>query len=878
MIMRKFLFKVLVVLFVFGVWTEGFGQDFEWAKSIGSEVVGADLLDKGIAVTTDFEGNVYTIGCFTGEVDFDPGIDSFKLTSYLYNPLLPNGNYNCSYYIQKLNSNGDFIWVKSLTTGVFSSFKIKDDFIYLTGNFFGTEDFDLGTGNFNLTTVGAGSCFILKLNLDGGFVWAKNIGNTSIGHDIDVDKNDNILISGLCSNNPDFDPGLGVFNLGSGSKFFVLKLTNNGDFVWVKGFDGLDTYQSLTGKSILSDNSGNIYVTGVFEGSVDFDPSFSTNVLSVTNPSEDGFIVKLDSIGNFLWAKQIQSTTDVKANSIAIDSKENIYITGGLRIPGGSTSVFYLYKYDENGNPLWTKYLNSIRSWGTSMEIDLNDNIHIIGLYFYNQLNIPSQTSLPSASGHNNIFILKIDSNEIYTWARGVQNLGYLYNDPDIAFDKTTGSLYITGGFSDSADFNPSFGTNYLTTSGYTDLDAFIFKLSQCVTTVTELDTAVCNTYTTPSGNMTFSSEGNYLIYDTLSRVCSVDSILEINLSINKTTSTDTQSAPSPFTWIDGNTYTTNNTSATDTLINSAGCDSVVTLNLTIIDTIIQGNIMTSLGNPLQNSKVYLIHYFASQDSVFAMDSTFTDAVGFYEFPNTFQNAYVKAVPDDTNYPNEVPTYNVSSAVFQNADAVYLSFPFGNTDFSTIAGVNPGGNGFIGGIVGNGAGKNSEVGQLLPNISLVLVNTTNEAVGQTLTNINGHFEFANLAEETYSIWVDKAGILNNLAPSISLEADNNQDDLKFVLHKTYLENITTVGLENITNSNFGIFPNPTNKIITIQNSEVAQKYSVELYSVLGEQVYVKTSKKESLNIDLEKLNLSKGTYFVKIATEKGSFVSKVVYR
>ncbi|MGB1041732.1 MAG: hypothetical protein ACPGVD_12725, partial [Flavobacteriales bacterium] len=199
------------------------------------------------------------------------------------------------------------------------------------------------------------------------------------------------------------------------------------------------------------------------------------------------------------------------------------------------------------------------------------------------------------------------------------------------------------------------------------------------------------------SNGITYYSDT--VVIDTFLNFCGLDSILILDLKIlNSSSYLDTQSSPSPFTWIDGNTYTTDNNTATETLVNAAGCDSVVTLNLTIIDTIIQGNITTSLGNALQNSKVYLIKYYAAQDSVFAMDSTFTDAVGFYEFTSTFQNAYVKAVPNITNYPNEIPTYNVSSAVFQNADAVYLSYPFGNTDFSTIAGVNAGGNGFIAGI------------------------------------------------------------------------------------------------------------------------------------------------------------------------------------
>ncbi len=449
-------------------------------------------------------------------------------------------------------------------------------------------------------------------------------------------------------------------------------------------------------------------------------------------------------------------------------------------------------------------------------------------------------------------------------------------NPPTMIIDLNVGSTFGVGSYPSSLTvFNNQlcFSANDGTTGSE------LWALTHPVET--EIDTQiVCDSIRWIDNNLYMASSNTAGIYFINGGATNGnDSIVILDLTIlNSSMSINTHSAPSPFTWIDGNTYTSNNNTATETLTNAASCDSVITLNLTIIDTVIQGTITTSLGNALQNSKVYLIKYYATQDSVFAMDSTTTDAVGFYEFPNTFQNAYVKAVPDVSNYPNEIPTYNISSVVFQNADAVYLSYPFSNTDFSTIAGVNPGGNGFIGGIVGNGAGKNSEVGELLPNISLVLMNASNDVVAQTYTDANGYFEFTNLAEESFSIWVDKAGILNNLAPEISLATDNNKDDLKFVLHKTYLENITSVGIENITLNNFSVFPNPTNRVITIQNTDVAKKYTVELYSILGEQVFSKTTKKQIFNVDLEKLQLSKGTYLVKIATEKATFVQKIIYR
>ena len=90
-----------------------------------------------------------------------------------------------------------------------------------------------------------------------------------------------------------------------------------------------------------------------------------------------------------------------------------------------------------------------------------------------------------------------------------------------------------------------------------------------------------CDSYTSPSGNFTFTTSGTY--YDTIPNQWGCDSLLTIMATINQaTTSSDIITACDSYTWIDGNTYTGNNNTATHILTNTAGCDSIVTLNLTI--------------------------------------------------------------------------------------------------------------------------------------------------------------------------------------------------------------------------------------------------------------------------------------------------------
>lgn len=99
-------------------------------------------------------------------------------------------------------------------------------------------------------------------------------------------------------------------------------------------------------------------------------------------------------------------------------------------------------------------------------------------------------------------------------------------------------------------------------------------------TTGTDMITA-CDSYTWPTTGLTYSNSGTYL--DTLQNIFGCDSVVTLNLTINNSnTGTDVITACDSYTWIDGNTYTASNNTATHTLQNVNGCDSVVTLNLTI--------------------------------------------------------------------------------------------------------------------------------------------------------------------------------------------------------------------------------------------------------------------------------------------------------
>jgi hypothetical protein len=124
------------------------------------------------------------------------------------------------------------------------------------------------------------------------------------------------------------------------------------------------------------------------------------------------------------------------------------------------------------------------------------------------------------------------------------------------------------------------------TTSNWVSPGAVTLGVACCFPTANSFSVSVCNSYTVPSGDETYTAAGSYTVQDTIPNSCGGDSLLTINVSINSTTGTDTRTECTSYAWINGTTYTASNNSATYNIVGGAanGCDSLVTLDLTIIN------------------------------------------------------------------------------------------------------------------------------------------------------------------------------------------------------------------------------------------------------------------------------------------------------
>ena len=215
---------------------------------------------------------------------------------------------------------------------------------YTLGTFRGTVDFDPGVTSMNLTATSGDDIYIQKLDALGNFVWAKAFGsaNNDRAEDLQIDHAGNLIVIGRINTNMDLDPGPGstVLTTAGSEDAFVQKLDEDGNFIWAKSFGGSALDKVL---AVAIDQSNNIYTGGYFNDTADFDPSASTFNL-ISNGSNDAFIQKLNSNGDFVWAKAVGNASIDRTTGLAVMSSGNVVASGSfidsVDFDPGSDSTF----------------------------------------------------------------------------------------------------------------------------------------------------------------------------------------------------------------------------------------------------------------------------------------------------------------------------------------------------------------------------------------------------------------------------------------------------------------------------------------------------------------------------------------------------------
>jgi hypothetical protein len=279
---------------------------YVFAKEMGKRpnVLAPDI---GRDVTTDAAGNIYVCGDFTDTTDFDIGPGVVNLTQ---------SGPTWYVFVAKYSPSGALLFAQKIgnTTGTISAGRIfinSAGHILVTGTFSGTIDFDPAASVSNLVSnSGSRDVYLATYTANGAFVGAAALMATASADDLRdcyLHENGYLYVAG-----------------GTGGILFG-KYSGTGSPVWTKQLTNLTS--SLTGAGIRADSAGNVFLTGNFSSSCDFDPSAATYTLNATS-SLSFFLAKYDNSGNFVFAHTSQGNWWQESRSMEIDSAGRIYIMG----------------------------------------------------------------------------------------------------------------------------------------------------------------------------------------------------------------------------------------------------------------------------------------------------------------------------------------------------------------------------------------------------------------------------------------------------------------------------------------------------------------------------------------------------------------------
>lgn len=371
--------------------------------------------------------------------------------------------------------------------------------LYVGGQFRTTVDFDPSSGSTanlvtgQVTTDGNYNGFVGKYNSIGEYIWAFKIGNAvsneqTIVNGITVDGIGSIYITGQFQGTVDFDPGVGVSSLSSAGSndIFFAKYDNNGNYQWAKRIGAASSDKGL---AIDVDAGNNIYITGNFQGTADFDPGAATlNLISVG--SLDAFVASYNSSGIYLWAFSIGSSSAENGYRVKIDAtSSNVYICGSFQktvdfdpgaaifnltssTPASGIDIDgFVAKYTIAGTFVWAKKIGgspatTLTEEVQCMALDASDNVFIAGQFVSGAIDV-SGTNL-TKKGSIDTFYAKYNSSGVLQWTKNIGTVANNVNPNDLYVEGT--KLFLVGSFTNTIDFDPNAGVENGISNGSTDM------------------------------------------------------------------------------------------------------------------------------------------------------------------------------------------------------------------------------------------------------------------------------------------------------------------------------------------------------------------------------------------------------------------------
>ncbi|MBG9376019.1 SBBP repeat-containing protein [Panacibacter sp. DH6] len=329
--------------------------------------------------------------------------------------------------------------------------------------------------------------------------FARSVGGTDAdnGQALAYDAAGNTYIIGDFRGKADFDPGPGTLYLKSSCPcdesnpllpdIFFAKYSRNGALIWARqvGGSGYDY-----GRGIGVDDAGNVYITGSFESTADFDPGTGISNL-VAAGGKNIFLAKYTASGNYLWASNIGSGAWGEGNSLSVSNAGILTVAGyfngtadfdpsaGIAAfnAGGFSDPFFA-RYTADGTYMWAKTITgSGESSGQHLYVDSAGAIYFTG-NFYGTADFNTGAGVFELTGTNakDAFYAKYTASGEFVWATRVGGNGDESGTAIIA-DKA-GNVYATGYYINEIDFDPGAGI-FNMSSGIGAYNGYLLKLNK---------------------------------------------------------------------------------------------------------------------------------------------------------------------------------------------------------------------------------------------------------------------------------------------------------------------------------------------------------------------------------------------------------------
>ena len=421
-----------------------------------------------------------------------------------------------------------------------------------------------------------------------------------------------------------------------------------------------------------------------------------------------------------------------------------------------------------------------------------------------------------------------------------------------------------------------------------------------------------CATYTVPSGDETYTTNGSYM--DTILNVAGCDSVITINLTIiNPTTGTDVQTACGSYTWIDGTTYSSSNNTATSTIAGGAanGCDSIVTLDLTINNAATGVDVQTACGSytwidgidysSSNNTATSSIIGGAANgcDSIVTLDLTINNAATGTDV-QTACGSYTWIDGIDYSSSNNTATSTIAGGAANGCDSIVtLDLTINNAATGVDVQTACGSYTWIDGIdysSSNNTATSTIAGGAANGCDSIVtldltINPLNDAgVDDSITVcMNEPIDFDTLSSlGTAGTWLDFTN--TPVSGVVTLSSIAGAYEYRYIVYTSNncvpdTANYTIIidggcdylGVNTESMIGVSVYPNPASSILTIQNSSNTTALKVEMLDMNGRVVLVENDVfKNSSKANLVIHHLNKGIYTLRIYDESSQKTFKIV--